>query len=1053
MKWNGSTNTLQKSSRKTNREFDGRYVPESSLTATQSVPELFKTPGKLRGKTPRTARRNGQEHRAVRPMKPTCRAPQLIGLQPLTEILSTDLRYNASPARSIFSMSPTKQTTPSCATGKKTHTESPSKGIVANLQPTEEEHDEMEVDAPIGGDQEPQANQEPQREEMEVDKPSEHAFTENDTSKETHAISHAASDSAASIISVARTSEPNHTTATTRPSPIILSPGKEQETGKSTMAAVQNATGENESMLEVDDHSLEGSESSSEQSSPGKGLVRKSSLTFASLPARDPIPTKKSIGNLASRASNAEAPKATGLNRNSYLDRLTGGKSMGAYRQINDDQMDVDEEETAATNKDESDGDSKMTKLHNKSSTQRLHERINMLGKTQAPRPTKSIPAAAAPIQPTYPEIPKTSIGDVSKEHPINAEKQSVMKAGVDDDDEDWIKPLPKQTKPASRPEMSKSRSVDVMEQIAGKTSISQNIQDNGYPEQTFMQKGSEGSRSPAPSRQAAAIAPPSPTTKSPRFFHKKPISVSNPSLPPAASTTPSGSPPSKHNLDGHISASKSKLQSIMKSARGLFSSSARVSTQAKLETLSPSTRARQIQATSLNEIVESIKGNPAGERKVPPPVPAKEPVGKGIVDEPRRLRSSTEKQKISREQERKEEMQVEVAKQEHERKNDERLRQIESSKPVAEIKSVEIPSQPTRPTRQSPRRPQNPRVPSVAESNTSQSTAQSRSTVTTTQSQRGKELRRPMKPAKETAPKQKPQPVSIRVGTLSQRVPLTNANLASSLQESLAPAPARPAGPVKKASNSTLHPSASTTSLNRSVSATNSKPKALLAAERKKEQDEREAQRKLEHKKEIERKRAAAQEEARKREIQQRQEAEKQKEKERAAAAAAEDTKRQAQRAAIEKRRLELGKKEQQIDPRRAINELVSDDMGQDLEPYLTIAGSVPSPRGPSASGEQPARAWSRCQAAIQAGTTSDGLSSRERCSAKASVRPRSGRRACGSSSDADPRLPTEPSEAKAHFGRAESGTSDPSYHGASHSSLEHPQGKNPPIVECRWR
>lgn len=74
---------------------------------------------------------------------------------------------------------------------------------------------------------------------------------------------------------------------------------------------------------------------------------------------------------------------------------------------------------------------------------------------------------------------------------------------------------------------------------------------------------------------------------------------------------------------------------------------------------------------------------------------------------------------------------------------------------------------------------------------------------------------------------------------------------------------------------------------------------------------DEREAQRKLEQKRENERKRAAQQEELRRQEQANRQEVERQRERERAVAS--EDPKKAAQRQAIEKRRLEVGKKEQQ--------------------------------------------------------------------------------------------------------------------------------------------
>lgn len=74
---------------------------------------------------------------------------------------------------------------------------------------------------------------------------------------------------------------------------------------------------------------------------------------------------------------------------------------------------------------------------------------------------------------------------------------------------------------------------------------------------------------------------------------------------------------------------------------------------------------------------------------------------------------------------------------------------------------------------------------------------------------------------------------------------------------------------------------------------------------------DEREAQRKLEQKRENERKRAAQQEELRRQEQAHRQELERQRERERSVAS--EDPKKIAQRQAIEKRRLEVGKKEQQ--------------------------------------------------------------------------------------------------------------------------------------------
>lgn len=182
--------------------------------------------------------------------------------------------------------------------------------------------------------------------------------------------------------------------------------------------------------------------------------------------------------------------------------------------------------------------------------------------------------------------------------------------------------------------------------------------------------------------------------------------------------------------------------------------------------------------------------------------------------------------------------------------------------------------------------------------------------------------LSRPTKPGRDAIQKPRPQPVAIRVGTLSQRMPITTATLASTLQETLPPADAKRPGHTKTISNTSLQSSTSNNAFKTSISSQPTKPKALLAAERKKEQDEREVQRKLEQKRELERKRAAQQEEVRRQEQRQRLEAEK-KERERIAA---EQAKRAAQQQAIEKKRLENLKKTEQQRNERAANEPVSD-------------------------------------------------------------------------------------------------------------------------------
>jgi hypothetical protein len=151
--------------------------------------------------------------------------------------------------------------------------------------------------------------------------------------------------------------------------------------------------------------------------------------------------------------------------------------------------------------------------------------------------------------------------------------------------------------------------------------------------------------------------------------------------------------------------------------------------------------------------------------------------------------------------------------------------------------------------------------------------------------------------------------------------MPITTSSLASTLSETLQSAEPRKPGPTKKASNASLQSVISNPGFKTSASSQPGKPRALLAAERKKEQDEREAQRKAEQKRELERKRAAQQEEARKQEQRQRQEVER-KERERVAA---EQAKRAAQKQAIERKRADDAKKLEQQRQERAANDAVS--------------------------------------------------------------------------------------------------------------------------------
>ena len=173
------------------------------------------------------------------------------------------------------------------------------------------------------------------------------------------------------------------------------------------------------------------------------------------------------------------------------------------------------------------------------------------------------------------------------------------------------------------------------------------------------------------------------------------------------------------------------------------------------------------------------------------------------------------------------------------------------TSKAFAESSVIEtIPLKASKPIRQSPRRHQiQDEVPildagsegiekQVEDADLARSMGPpSRPLSQPSQIHKPKDMRRPIKPAKEVAPKPKPQPVAIRVGTLSQRIPLTNAALSTTLQESLPVSSTKQPAVAKKTSNTSLQTSAPVSSFKSSVSSLSSKPKALLAAERKREQ------------------------------------------------------------------------------------------------------------------------------------------------------------------------------------------------------------------------
>ncbi|KAH3984948.1 hypothetical protein HBH98_043180 [Parastagonospora nodorum] len=351
--------------------------------------------------------------------------------------------------------------------------------------------------------------------------------------------------------------------------------------------------------------------SPSDNSSPVKPLVRKSSLTFASLPAREPLLPKKSMGNRVSRTSHVDPSKG----RNSQMGRYTGGKSLGGSQLAHpdmhhDDEMDMDEPRPALQRE-----ESETTKIHNKTSTQRLFERINMLKQqNEAPKRVSQNVASSQSSQPQSfaSAQSKEDVGPVQAAQPAYPSLPPPAPVEDEDDDDDWISPVRTAPVPApARPALSKSHT---------------------------------------------AHAPPSPAKTLP----SKLISVSNPDLSAGLeSTTPVGSPAGKRYMDAPLSASKAKFYSALRAAKEKIIGSSATSAQVKLDALAESPMRPKLQAHDSSDDVfaspkrtekpglfsnlrsPSKESNKATKASRIAGVP-----GSPLKDDGRRTRSSTERQK-----------------------------------------------------------------------------------------------------------------------------------------------------------------------------------------------------------------------------------------------------------------------------------------------------------------------------------------------------------------------------------------------------------------------
>lgn len=656
------------------------------------------------------------------------------------------------------------------------------------------------------------------------------------------------------------------------PSPPKLSPKSPTTAGRSP---AQNVESE-KAVLVNETAPIEEPHSPSDGSSPIRPIVRKSSLNFASLPAREPITTKKSIGKRISRTSQLEQP------RTSYYGGPMGGKSLGNIKQdmqhiLANDGMDLDE-----TVQEDADG-SQMLRLHSKTSTQRLQDQINMLGKSQSNAwpPSKST-AISGVAQPPVSQPLNDGTQHKSLQHNSPQRRPFVAPGAFPEDEDSWVGAPATGTTGQSvfspRPQMTKSYSADVMEDIREKDSIG--------GEQFQIQKRGEAQRQMSPFREpiipdrttstlghlksASTSVLRSPRKEAEFSEHQKMVSVSNPNLSTDATISTSPKSTARSQRGSPLKAAKDKFSSILKTSRGLFASSAAVSAEAKTAAMSPATsRIGLHPQPSFEEVLRNSQAyqgqGSLGKNQTSQHVPyspgkassrrARESIEreeKRKDEEARETRESKEAQKMADQLEKarrkvKEEAHIYHLEQERVAAMQKEINARKEEKPV-KASQTNTP----RATRSSPRKtktqPEADRAASAAPSTKQLPIKEVEMTdvpalppptaaqdIPRPKSQIGRPTtKRPLKPAKEPLAKAKP-PTVIRVDTSSQRGQQyhpSNATLAANLHESLAPPSAGSSQGIKtKASTTSIQRKASTNSFKTAAA------KALEAAARKKEQ------------------------------------------------------------------------------------------------------------------------------------------------------------------------------------------------------------------------
>ncbi|OAA61476.1 inner centromere protein [Cordyceps fumosorosea ARSEF 2679] len=602
--------------------------------------------------------------------------------------------------------------------------------------------------------------------------------------------------------------------------------------------------------------------SPSESSSPIRQVVRKSSLNFASLPAREPLAGGKNAGRVS---------------RVSHVEKSSAGRSLGNAVE------DADVEVNACNVVEKGMEEELIPTTDAKTYTQRLQDQINQLGKSNTntlgqARSYPAIPSAQQSALPGSQSEPGLAVSPTRKQS-ISKVLQTTPGAFPEEDDDDWIEPPSAVPPTDTRPAFPKSYTADVMEGIQGKGTI-------GQPEFSIV-KTEQPTRVHGHGKSASVSTLPSMQSD----VRGELALTKSTSIPQHLGTvaeydgpgTPSGSP-SRLFRDSPLKQMKSKLSSILKGSRSLLASSAAISAEGKSSLLSstaqlgahasPSTASFGPVTRIASDASQNTEGSlsPAKTRRTRASAERqredkrREKEAKLMAEQLDRLDKAREKERekawvFSKEQERIAAMEKEIAA----KKQEEQMHTKQTPKARGNARKRNSDDDEQKTASQDVDMVEVPHIapPSAAR------------TASTTHSLRNRDVKRPVKPIKEDTTTMKQAPTVIRVKPGSQHSQFHQATRQSTIPQETATVSAPQHQPTMKASKASLHNKASSQSLKSSA---NTRPKAAETAAKKKEAEEREAQKRREAKAEAERKRAASLEEQRRQEQQRRAEAERQK-------------------------------------------------------------------------------------------------------------------------------------------------------------------------------